>query len=255
MKRTVLVVLLAACQATGVNDYPPGPGGTGPVVVGPGTGGAVDGGIDDAGDAGDAGVVTVHGRLCIVRDLRAPTLCDTTQSASAFAVLLGTRHPDQPPTTTGEFTISAPFGTDLVWQVTRRTFITTVMPYGTDNVIPVVPEALYLDLVRRVTVINPQQGSVVVRALKNGAPAAGVTVTTTLLSGNGNPIPLYGEDNSPVDWSQVGPTQNNGVVWFPGVQVTTTPARVSLKPPAGAAVSVDVSVVDQAITFVTTDIQ
>ena len=258
MKRTALVVLLAACQANGVNDYPSRPGGGGPVIIGGGGGGG--GGDSDAG-ADDGGVVDggvpASGRVCIVRDLRKPTGCDTSKNASGLVVSLGTRHPDRPPARTGEFTIIAPFGTDLVWQVTGANFITTVMPYGTDNTIPVVPDDLYVELLRSNPVIPPapQEGSVVVRALSGGLSAIGVSATSTLISGN--VLPRYDDaaDTTGLVWREIGPTQSDGVMWFPAVRVTTTPARVTLRPATGASVNVDVSVVDQAITFVTTELQ
>src|SRR5512140_3019086 len=74
MKLAVLA-LLAACQSGGGDDYPTGPGGGGPIVVGGGGGGAGgDARTSDGGDS-DAGV-ELTGRVCILKDLRQPTVCD-----------------------------------------------------------------------------------------------------------------------------------------------------------------------------------
>lgn len=253
MKRAVLVMLLAACQAS-PSDYPSQPNGGPPVHVGSGSGGTTgDAGTGDAGDGG----VAVTGRLCIVNDLRTPTVCDTTQDASRLTVLLGTRSPDAPPAKTGEFTIHAPLGTGLVWRVSGLTVISTVMPYGTDNLIPVVREPVYTDLLipLGLSSTTPGQGSVVVRALRGGVPASGVTATSTLMPLSSVEVPRYDQDNSAVDWASNGPTQSHGIVWFPGVQPTTTPARVILRVGTTTAATVDLSVAELAITFVTIDLQ
>ncbi|TMQ11772.1 MAG: hypothetical protein E6J90_33550 [Deltaproteobacteria bacterium] len=250
MKRAALVMLLLGCTA-GVNDYPSRPGG-GTVIIGGGSGGT--GGDAGVSDGGDAGVVRT-GRLCIVSDLRAPTRCDTTKDASVLAVSLGAQRPDVPPAKTGEFTIHVQSSTELFWQVTGTNFITTVMRFGSDNTIPVVPDTLYRDLtLQNSVIINAQgQGSVVVRALSGGVPAPGVVGSTTLISGN--VIPRYDENSSAVDWNQIGPTQSAGILWFPGVQVTTA-GRITLRPAVGSTVDLnDIKVVDQAITFVAVDFQ
>jgi hypothetical protein len=258
MKRAVLVMLLAACQAS-TNDYPTGPGGPGPpVTVKPG--GGSDAGVD--GDAGDGGVlVPVQARVCIVADLRTPTVCDTKKDASVVNVTLGTRQPDARPAKTGEFTIQAQLGNNLSWQVTGATFITTLMPYGTDNIIPVVPDQLYNDLLRSNGLsVDTVQGSVVVRVLSGGLPAPNVTATSTLISTSSNTLPLYDEDNSPTDWRDIGPTEKAGILWFAGADVNPAPGTITLgtitlKPAGGTAVSFDVRIIAQAITFVTKDLQ
>jgi hypothetical protein len=259
MKRTVLVVLLAACQAS-TNDYPTGPGGPGPPVRSPG-GCNCDAGVDggDAGDGGDGGVlVPVHARVCIVSDLRTPTVCDPRGDASRVTVTLGNQRPDAAPAKTGEFTIQAELGTHLSWQVTGAIFIPTVMPYGTDTIIPLVPDQLYNELLlRNGLTVDAVQGSVVVRVLSGGLPAPNVTATSTLISTSNNTLPVYDEDNSPTDWRPIGPTAKAGIIWFAGADVTTTPATITLRPPVGSGglpVSFDVRVVPQTITFVTKDL-
>jgi len=255
MTRAALLVLLAACTASS-NDFPPRSGGAtgvGPVTSGPG-GTTGDGGVSDAND-GDAGVA-VSGRICIVRDLRHLTTCDTLKGdASVVKVSIGGRAPAAPPAKTGEFSIVAPLGTDLVWHASGTNFITTAMPFGPDNTIPIVPDLVYTDLLNQnhVTLLTEGQGSVFVRAVTGALAESGVSATTTLVTGN--VIPLYDADISSTDWREIGPTQAAGVIWFPGVQVTTTtPARITLSRVGGTPVNVSVNVEDQVITFLTQDV-
>lgn len=250
----MLLVLLPACQAS-PGDYPPRPGGGGPVIIagGGGSGSGGDAGVGDGG-ASDAGGL-ISGRVCIVTDLRTPTTaCDTTKNASQIKVTLGTRTTTSPPARTGEFTIEAQLGTELVWHATGTNFIPSVMPFGTDNTIPVVPDTLYMDRLNEnnVTLLAEGQGSVVARVVSGLAPVAGVKATTTLASNNA--IPRYGA-KSDTDWSEAPPTQAVGVLWFPGVDVTTSPARITFTPAVGTAVSVAVNVEDLAITFIVQDVQ
>src|ERR1044071_7460685 len=253
MKRAALIALLAACTASS-SDYPMRPGGGGGVIVGGGGSGGTtgDGGVD--GGDGDAGV-SVSGRVCILKDLRQPTLCDTAQDASKVSVSIGGRSPASPPAKTGEFTILAPLGTDLVWHATGLHFTRSAMPFGTDNLVPIVPLALYSDLLLQnmVTLLAEGQGSVVVRAVTGAAPAVGVSANTTLVSG-GSVVPLYDADPSPTDWRELGPTQTHGVLWFPAVNDTTTPARITLTRTGGTPVVVSVNVEQQTITFLTQDV-
>lgn len=260
MKRAILVVLpalaaLTACPAHESGDFPSRPGGGGMSGGGGGGGGTTDGGVGDGGIGdGDAGVL-LSGRICVITDLRKLTTCDGTVNVSGFSVQLGTRTPPGPPAKTGEFTIFAQLGTDLVWRVSGNGFVSTVMPYGTDNTIPVINGELYGELLDLFStgVTAAGQGSVVVRTVNGPAAEAGVTATSTLVGNGAVALALY-DQNSAVVWSQTGPTQAAGVIWFPNVDVTTAPARVTLTPATGPAVGVDVSVIDGAITFVTQDV-
>jgi len=247
MKNAVLAVaVLVACQSS-VDDYPSRPGSGGPTTVGAGNSGG------DAG-TGDGGL-GITGRLCILRDLRKVADCDATKDASRLSVTLGTKRPNAAPSKTGVFTIPDQLGTGLVWRVTGATIISTVMPFGTDTVIPVVPDDLYTELLasNRMTILAEGQGSVVVRVVRGVAPASGVAATSNLVSAN--TVPLYDADNSALDWRQIGPTQSAGIVWFPGVNVTTTPAPITLTPMVGKPVTLSASVETGAITFVTQDLQ
>lgn len=249
MKRAALALVLAACSSS-TNDFPPltegaPPGGQ----SGGGTGTTGDAGI---GDGGSDGGVLISGRVCVVKDLRTPTVCDTTQDASTVKVTLGTRTTTAAPTRTGEFTIVAPLGAP-VWHASCVNFVSSVMPFGPDNTIPIVPDTLYLELLNRngATVLPAGQGSVLVRVVNGIAPVANVTATTSLVSSN--MIPRYDTKDALI-WSPTGPTLANGALWFPGVNVTTAPARITVTPQGGVAVSTQVNVEDQAITFITQDL-
>jgi hypothetical protein len=251
MKRAVLAMVLAACSS-GVDDFPARPGGGGPVVGGPGGSGG-DAGIRDGAD-GDAGVL-IAARVCVITDLRKLTACAVRSGAPTVSVTLGTRIPTAPPTDAGDFTIFAQLGTDLVWRASGANFVTTVMPFGPEHVIPIVSDTVYTDLLVQndMTALPEGQGSVVARVVRGVAEATGVTATTTLVSAN--VIPRYDEDKSAVDWNPVGPTQMAGVLWFPGVNVTTTSTITFVRPDQTLVPAVGVTVEDQAITFVTQDVQ
>ena len=252
MKRAVLAVLLAACSASS-EDFPARPGGVGGVVGGGGGGG--DAGIGDGGD-GDAGVL-IAAQICVITDLRKLTTCAAKAGAPTVSVTLGTRIPTAPPTDGGDFTIFAQLGTDLVWRATGNNFVTTVMPFGTEHVIPIVSDAVYTDLLmtNSIPTLHDGQGSVVARVVSGVAAAPGVTATTTLVSDSRDLVPLYDDTTSATDWRSTGPTQAAGVVWFPGVNVATTGTITFVRPDTTKLAPVGVTVEDQAITFVTQDVQ
>jgi hypothetical protein len=255
MTRAALALVLVACSTGGSNDFPtrPGGGGIGVVVGGGGGSGGTAGDAGVVGGGDDAGVL-VTGRVCIVKDLRTPITCDTTKDASIVKVTLGTRTPAVAPAKTGEFTILAQLSTDLVWHATGLNFVPSVMPFGTDHTIPIVPDTLYTEMqsMNNLTILAEGQGSVLARVVSGVSPVANVAATSTLVSGN--VIPLYDTKDGLI-WSVTGPTLANGALWFPGVNVTTTPARITFTPQGGAPVSMLVGVEDQAITFVTRDVQ
>lgn len=250
MKPAVLVlVLAAACQAD-VKDYPLGGGGGGVIIGG---GGTVDGGSGD-GDAGDGGL-QVTGQVCLLSQLRLPTLCDPKQNALGLRVSLGTRST----TTTdaaGHFTIAAPQGAGFTWHVKGNVadrIIDSVMPFGTVNTIPAIATERYQILLNaNSTAVGPLQGSIVVRMVRD----TGVTGITAALAGVDQ---IFYDSNSDTDWNTgtVG-TGAGGVVWIPGVTLpvpATTALRITLSPPGAAVVTTPAVVEDRAITFVTQDLQ
>jgi hypothetical protein len=250
MKRAALALVLAACS-TSSKDFPPLPEGGGPPGSSGGGGGTVrDGGVDGTTDGG----AVIQGRVCIVKDLRDPTLCDTTRDASGVKVTLGTRTPVTAPDHDGHFTIAAPVGRP-VWRATGDIFVPSVMPWTTDNTIPIVPDLLFNDAkgASDNVVITEGQGSVVLRVVNGVTP---VPATTNLTSNGLTAVPLYATNNGVV-WTTTGPNLVSGAVWFAGVDVTSVPGRtITLVPQGAAQVIAPVDVVeDQAITFVTQDMR
>ena len=248
MKRAVLL-LVAACQATPGDDYPIGPGGGGPIGGGPG------GGDAGTGDATDAGGIPLRGRVCMISDLRHPTVCDNTQRAGGLRVSLGTRT-----TTTsddlGTFQINAPQGGGFTWHVENATdqrIVRTAMPFGTDNTIPVIDFERYAQLLEtNSAAVGSLQGSIVVRVVNGSASLRGITASLA-----GFEQVLY-DGTSSVDWKITVGTGDAGVVWLPGVTTLTPagPVTVQVRPPGTAvATPVQATVEDQTITFVTADLQ
>jgi hypothetical protein len=254
MKRAALALVLAACSASS-NDFPPlaeGGGTPGISSGGGGTGTVRDAGTGDGGASGGL----IQGRVCIVNDLRNPTLCDTTKDASVVKVTLGTRTPTTGPDPTGHFTIVAPSGSP-VWHASGLNFISSVIPYGTDPTIPIVPDLFYGDVLRMNGGLTIQggQGSVLARVVSNGSPVANVAAATNLTSNSITLTPLYDTKDGLV-WSTAGPTLASGAVWFPLVDVTSASGRITFTPQGGTPVITRVdNVEDQAITFVTQDLQ
>ncbi|HEX4419897.1 MAG TPA: hypothetical protein VH165_18410 [Kofleriaceae bacterium] len=268
MKRTVLVLVLgtlSGCHMTSGSgdDYPVGGGGGGTVLGGGGGGGGGtgDGGLID-GTTGDAGTL-INGRVCLLTDLRRvgdATACATT-GASGLTVSLGTR--TALTGTDGSFAIIAPAGNGLVWRVigdAQHPLTESVMGFGTDPTIPALTDITYINLLNQnAAVVNEQQGSVVVRVLSNGAPVTKVTATSSPATAG---VALY-DGNDSVIWNDgVSGTGARGMVWFPGVPLGNAPpttATIALTltgttPPVTTSVP-DVLVEDQAITFVTQDLQ
>jgi hypothetical protein len=254
MKHAALALVLAACSASS-NDFPPLAEGGGPppgISSSGGSGTVRDAGTGDGGASGGL----IQGRVCIVRDLSNPTVCDTTKDASVVKVTLGTRTPAVGPDHDGLFMIAAPVGRP-VWRATAtgNLFVPSVMPWTTDPTIPIVPELLFNDAkgMSGVAPIAAGQGSVVVRVVNGVSP---VPAATNLTSNGLTAVPLYATSDG-LAWTLTGPTLASGAVWFPGVDVTSVPGKtITLTPQGGAQVITPVDVVeDQAITFVTQDLR
>jgi hypothetical protein len=252
MKLAALVlVLVTACQAGGGDDYPIGTGGGGPIATG---GGGTGSGTGDAGLSD--GITSLAGRVCLITDLRRLTVCSAT-GAKGLVVSLGTRtltigsdHDD------GRFTIAVPPGTDLTWHVkspTDQRIVTSMMPFSADTTIPVISAQAYTSLRALYGASLPvdQQGSVVVRVVRGGVPVTSVGASTSLAQNNGI---LYDGNLAITDDWKVTQTGGSGIVWFPGVSLLPSTAKVTLTPQGGTAVSTLVTVEDQAITFVTKDL-
>jgi hypothetical protein len=249
MKLALLALGLVACRAS-ADDYPIGPGGNG---NGRGSG-AADAGLGDGGDAadGDAGV-QISGRVCVISDLRFPTVCNGGD-ADKITVSIGTTR-TATPNARGDFTINAPLG-PFVWRVSGTNFTTSIVSVSGDNTLPVIGDALYLEMlgVNKVTRLPEMMSSAVVRVVHGGtAPVASVLATSVPATSD---LPFY-DDNDTLDWrSDMLGTGPNGVVWLPDLPLigTAGSVKITLKPPVGAAVDITASLVDQAITFVTVEL-
>jgi hypothetical protein len=251
MKLALLVplVVLAACKAN-PEDYPQG-GGPG----GSGSGGAVDAATDSNGDAGPP----LQGRVCVVTDLRRvgerAACANTGVMQLNLTVSLGTK--TAMAGENGSFTIAAPLGSSPTWHVTGLNYITSVMPFGADNTIPVINDLVYGDLLNTNLVMpQDQQGAVVVRVVKAGVPLPGVVATSNPA---GNRLALYDSTSLELWNENVTGTGAKGVVWFADVPLAVTPpstATIALTPPPGrgSVVRAPAPVENGAITFVTVEL-
>jgi hypothetical protein len=257
--KLVVLVLLAACNSGAGNDFPIGPGGGGGIIIGgtsPPGGGSGDAGVGDGGD-GDAGIPT-SGRVCLLTDLRRigdPAACSMT-GADDLVVALG----GHTATTAvdGTFTILAPLGSGLSWQVTGGAHTPTnlitpsVMPFGTDNTIPAIVATQYLDLLHgNGSVLSDLQGSIFVRVVNGVTGVASVTAT----SPDATDPTLYDGAVNGTSWGQ-NLTGKFGIVWLPAVSIPVPagPTKVTLVTQAVTLATASVTVEDQAITFLTQDV-
>lgn len=265
MKLAGLVLpLAAACQASGGGDYPIGPGGGGPVVISGGGGGRGDAGTGDGGD-GDAGV-QIDGRVCLLTDLRHMTVCsDSGAGGLLVALAIGSTQVVKATTVTsdngGHFSITAPLCTDCTWRVTSSTdqrIVRSLMPFGTDNTIPVMGFEAYNALLGANGQVIADQGSVVVRVVSGVTPAPHVAVTSTTLTLD-VVLPdavFYDSDRSADTWNQTE-TESNGVVWLPLVPLSPSPptaGTITLTRSGGGSLTTTATILSNWITFLTTDI-
>ena len=247
---------LGACHSSSADPFDPvspGGGSTPPIGMQPPGGGTTDGGASDA--LNDGGIL-ISGRVCIPKDLRQLTVCDDTADASGLTVTLGTRT-----TTTldktGAFTIEAPQGAGFTWHVIgpkiNNKFFTSVMPFGTNNTIPVLGDITYTELLdQNNAVLNDQEGSVFVRVVSGLAPVSGVIATSNPPLDQGTV--LY-DSNDQLRWD-INHTEAFGAAWFPAMPLLPTPAKITLQPPLAAVpVTTDVVIENQSITFITVDLQ
>ena len=257
MKLAVLV-LLAACR-TGMEDYPYGTGGDPPKGHGS-NGDAVDAGVDDSGDGGDGDAgAQITGRVCLINDLRLAGVtagCATTGvDKLSLVVSLGTRTAS--PTADGSFSIGAPQGAGFTWHVSgpANTIVRSAMPFGTSNVIPVIRDARYIDLLQiNGAQINELEGSVVMRVVRGTTVVVGVTALS-LDATNATSGSLY--DSTDIDdWATVS-TGTFGMVWIPSIPipVPARPVTVQLSDQTGLVASPTATLEDQTITFLTQDLQ
>jgi hypothetical protein len=236
-----LAALAAGCPSGGEgDDYPIGGGGGGGGVGGP----RIDGGT---GDGGTDGQPTIRGRVCVLSDLRrlinaAPGDCATI-GASGLRVSLGGATPVLT-AADGSFAIPAQEGTNLAWRVTGTNLITSSVPVSASALLPVVRDVPYGELLSRNSVILlAGEGSIVARILRGGNPATGATAQVV---GGESQQTLY-DGTDPLVWPALA-TGTLGVAWLPDNNAGARTLQISQ---GTTLLSVPVTIVDQAITFVT----
>lgn len=230
---------LAACGGgESGDDFPVQPGGpSGP--SGPGVG------VDAAVDADPDALMTLVGRVCVLADTRKPTVCRPT-GAGNITVALGNKTATT--TDTGAFTIGKPSGTGLVWRATGAGITTSLAPFGTANLIPVLTTQSYADLQNTHSVpIVAGQASIMVNVLANAMPQPDVTATISPVIDNA----IRYDGPASLTWNEVK-TGENGMVWIAGVDAT---AMNTVRVRRGTDVVPQVvPVEDQAITYVTIEL-
>ncbi|HEU0034561.1 MAG TPA: hypothetical protein VFQ53_28250 [Kofleriaceae bacterium] len=223
------VVVLVACG--GPDEYPP----ISEDIDAPR---AIDARPIDAG----ADAALAAGRVCLISDLRVLDACAASGAGGLTVTVDGvssTTNAD------GSFLYSAPGGA-ATWTVTGGTIVKSVVPLagGADVLLPAITTADYTTLVdANLATVGNGQGSVVVSLTKNSSPVVGATVVVNLGEGTS----LY-DTTSATTWGRTS-TGALGMAWLPGHNVGS---RTLIITPAGSTgVTKTVSVVDQAITFVT----
>jgi hypothetical protein len=250
MNRALVLLVVVACQTeTGDDTFPISPGG-GNGTPGTGGKGLGDGGTD--ADDGDAGTV-IAGRVCVLGlDLRALSTCANT-GADKITVTLGSKSTTT--TADGSFTMEASLGTPVVWRAfdspptpPGTNFVTSVIPFSTTNVIPIVTTTNYTNFLSTNGVLAQQnEGAIVVRVVKANAPLLGATVTVAPVSRD---LPFY-DGALAASWDR-DQTGTLGLVWIHGAAVGNNIIKViQLGLPNFLSTHV---VEDQAITFGTIEV-
>jgi hypothetical protein len=236
MRALALLVVLAACQSEGGDDYPIIPGGD-DTTIEPGVDARV---IEDGGTA-DGGAV-VEGRVCLLVDPRNLTSCATT-GAGGLAVVIGTQ--STLTLDSGAFTIPTPEGSNLVWRVTGEGIVPSVMALTSTNSIPAFTIELYDDLLLANGIqLDASQGSIFARILQGGQPLQGAVAAASPPAS----FSTFYDGNSLLAWNQ-GATGPFGVAWIPGASAGA--ATVTVTPPVGDAVAALVPVEQSSVTFAT----
>jgi hypothetical protein len=243
----LLAVLAAGCPAADdSDDYPVGGGGGGGGTSGPrtdaGTGGG-DGGIDGQG--------TIRGRVCIVSDLRrltnaAPGDCATT-GANNLSVRLGGSAVVSP-SADGSFTIPAQPGTNLSWRVSGQDFVTSIVPVSTSALLPAIRVGVYTDLQSgNGVILSPGEGAIVARIVRGTTTGTSAVMGATAQVTGGESLQTLYDGTSKTVWATTS-TGAFGVAWLPDNVAGARTLRIRQ---GTTDLSVPVSIVDQAITFVT----
>ncbi len=243
MRTFVALALLVACKQVGGDDYPIGPGGTGP--------GGTGGPHDAAGTFGDGGPV-INGRACVLMDTRVLDSCQPSGAGNLIVTLAGAMATTA---TDGSFTIADTSDTNALWQVNdtvqEADVITSVMAKDSLTTIPVIASQTFHDMQNASGVVpSAGAGDIVMRIDEAGVPFAGATVT--VMPPQLGSVPLYDGDTD-IDWLDIK-TGAHGVVWLPNMPTGEATVTISSTSAAGSASSTvvpGITVVAGAIVFVT----
>jgi hypothetical protein len=247
MRLGVLLVLIAACGSDNDGDFPILPNTSTSTSGGP----RVDGGVVLDALLGDGGTVVtvITGRVCVVVDLRVPTVCAATGAGGLVVTLDGaiaTTAAD------GSFTIPTVQSSFLTWTVTGAGIVPSVVPLTTSALVPAMNASAYIDLLdANGVLIAVGQGSVVARVVTALGPVSGVTAVPVPV---GTAPVLYDTATSALTWSQ-DRTDGFGVVWLPAMAATSEQA-ITFTPPAPLVTRIvpHIPVLSGAITFITVDL-
>lgn len=188
----------------------------------------------------------LQGRVCLVTDLRDVSTCAST-GAGGLTVALGTKSATT--LADGSFSIEAPVGSDLVWQVSGASIQTSIAPFSAMSSIPVITTLDFLQLESDHSVLEVVgQGSVLAHVVFADSPKVPVVMAKATASPLGAYLPLY--DGSVAGlWTQ-NFTGAFGAVWVPGLLAGTV--ALTIAAPGGATKTINgLPVVDRAITFAT----
>jgi len=235
MRALVLVLVVAASCKTETN-YPVGGGG----FSGGGNGLHVDAPSDGTGSGSN--IV----RACVLTDPRDLTSCKTA-GVAGLTVTLGT----QTATTAddGTFTISAPTGTNVVWDVKGSTVVESVTPYAGQTKISVMDSQMFIELQGNVGAqAEATTGGLLARVTRGGNAVIGETAIVT----PANQLGSYYDGATASSWTQTG-TGAYGTVFEPNVPSGSATLKLSAAGTLQATVSA-IPITDGGVTFVVTEL-
>jgi hypothetical protein len=207
-------------------------------------------GIDAApGDGALGDGMGLAGQVCVIADLRVINSGCAQTGADGLTVTLDGN--TAMTTDNGSFVIATPNGSGLIWQVSGPGIVTSLVPFSASAVLPAVPLDLYQDVtLANGVIINPGEGSVIVRSLDavTHQPLSDLTADVMPAA---TYAPFY-DGSTASTWNQNG-TGAQGITWIPGVTVGS--ATVTLQNMAGTQVMAQLPIGDQTITFATATVQ
>ena len=233
----MLVVVVAASCKSEPADYPVGGGG----VHGGGGTSLLDAPTDGAG-SGSAIV-----RACVLTSSRDLTSCAAT-GAGDLTVKLGSATATT--ADDGSFTIAAPTGTNVEWDVTGGTVVESVTPYAGQAKISVMSTTMFADL-RGANAVQPVAGygDLLVRVVRSGAAVPGEVVTSVPVN---DPYGTFYDGLTDQAWTQSA-TGAFGTAYLPSIPAGTTSVRISAGGTLQATISA-IPITDGGMTFIVAEV-